>query len=360
MTISNVRFNAVDIQKLDSGTSVKNLISSSRWVLSADGFSFTTKDKIYKMSIGPFEINNANASMHINNFKLIPVMTEEAYSRSLTSQHDLYNINVSNISLTGVDTRLLITKKILQAETATLQPVFKAYRDRTVAPDNSSKVGKYPHQLMQSVKFPFNIKKIFIRNGMATYVEKAELSKKTGTVLFKNINGSITNVTNIKNTANNMLVFDATASFMGLSQLHSVWRFPLNNNNGAFEVTNTGTPFNGPDLNPLIEPLGMASIKSGKINKLDVKLTGNDYKATGNLTFLYSDLKVELLKKDSADVKKKGFMSLLTNALIKDANPKNGEIRTSEINQDRDITKSFFNLVWKSIFSGIKKTAQKL
>ena len=358
--INNVKFNATDIQTLDSGTHIKNLISNSKWTLSGDGFSFITENKRYKFNIGPFEINNGTSSMRIKNFTMVPMMTEAAFSKSIAYQQDLYSINISNITLTGIDTRKLITKKILETETATLQPVFRAYRDRTLPPDNSSKVGKYPQQLMQSIKFPFSIKKIIIHNGMVTYIEKALPSQKTGTVFFKNINGTIANVTNIKAPGNNMLQLDATANFMGLSQLHSVWRFPLNSNNGAFEVTGTGSPFNGPDLNPMIEPLGMANIKSGKINKLDFKLTGNDYKATGNITFLYNDLKVELLKMDSSAMKKKNFMSILTNVFIKDANPKNGVVRSSEIDYQRDITKSFFNLLWKSIFSGIKKTAQKL
>jgi hypothetical protein len=104
----------------------------------------------------------------------------------------------------------------------------------------------------------------------------------------------------------------------------------------------------------------MASIKSGKINKLSFNMSGNDYQVKGTSTLLYENLKVELLKKDSAALKKKGLMSLLTNILIKDANPKNGVVRTGEISFQRDVYKSFFNLVWKGIFSGIKQTAQKL
>lgn len=362
MTITNVKFSAVDIQKLDSGTNIKNLISSSNWKLSGDGFSFLTENKKYKISVGAFDINNANASMRIKSFSVKPTLTEEAFVRSLARQQDMYNIELNNIELNGIDTRMLISKQRLEAASATLQPILKIYRDRTIAEDVSSKVGKYPHQLLQKIKFPFSIKKMNVKNGLVSYAEKAVISKKTGVVSFKNINGTITNVTNISDiiSKNNLLVVDATASFMGISKMHSIWRLPLNSSNGTFEVSGTGEAFNGPDLNPMIEPLGMANIKSGHINKLDFKLNGNDYKATGNLTFLYSDLKVELLKNDSADVKKKGFMSMLTNALIKDANPKNGEIRTSEIDNQRDTTKSFFNLVWKSIFSGIKKTAQKL
>lgn len=89
-------------------------------------------------------------------------------------------------------------------------------------------------------------------------------------------------------------------------------------------------------------------------------MTGDNYNAKGSETLLYEDLKIEVLKSDSSDNKKKGFQTFLANALMKNSNPTNGVTKTEEINYQRDITKSFFNLVWKSIFSGAKKTVQKL
>ncbi len=362
IVINNVKFSASEIQKLNSGTSIKNLISNSNWSLSGDGFSFVTENNRYRMTLGAFDMNNGNATMRIKSFNVKPMLSEEAFSRSLAKQQDVNNIEFNNIELSGIDTRLLIIQRKLEAAVATLQPNLKIYRDRTVAPDLTSKVGKYPQQLMQTIKFPFSVKKMVIKNGNVAYTEKSDVSKKAGTVFFKNIQGTILNVTNIKEliSQNNLLMLDATGSFMGVSKIHTVWKMPLNSANGAFDVSGEAASFNAPALNPMIEPLGMASIKSGNINKLTFKMTGTDYLAKGTSTLLYDNLKVELLKKDSAELKKKGFMSLLTNALIKDANPKNGATRNGEINFQRDVTKSFFNLVWKGIFSGIKQTAQKL
>jgi hypothetical protein len=362
ITISNVKFNAVDIQKLDSGTNVKNLISSSSWKLSADGFSFLTENKRYKINIGAFDINNANSSVHIKSITVKPQFTEAAFSKSIVRQEDLYNLEFNNIELSGIDTRLLISKQRLEAATANLQPVVKIYRDRTIAEDLTSKVGKYPHQMLQDIKFPFSVKKMIIKNGMVAYTEKAAVSKQTGTVFFKNINGTVTNITNIKDliSKNNLLLLDVSASFMGVSQAHTVWKLPLNSSNGAFDVSGTAGGFNAVSLNPLIEPLGMTSIKKGSVNKLTFNMTGTDLGAKGSATLLYENLKVEVLKTDSGDVKKKGLQSLLANALMKNSNPLNGVTRTDEINYERDKTKSFFNLLWKSIFSAAKKTVQKL
>ncbi len=360
--ISNVKFNAVDIQKLDSGTNIKNLISSSNWKLAASGFSFITENKRYKITIGAFDINNANLSMRIKNITVKPSFSEAAFSRSLKNQEDLYNLEFNNIELSGIDTRLLITKQRLQAESVMLQAVVKIYRDRTVAEDLTSKVGKYPHQMLQKIKFPFSLKKIIIKNGTVAYTEKGNVSKQTGTVVFKNINGTVSNITNINDLIkkNDLLLLDATASFMGISQMHTVWKLPLNSSNGDFDVSGTAGRFNALSLNPLIEPLGMVSIKKGQVNNLTFNMTGTNLLAKGTATLLYEDLKIEILKLDSGDVKKKSLQSLLANAMVKDRNPQNGVVRSDEINYERDKSKSLFNLLWKGIFSAAKKTTQKL
>ena len=362
ITIRNVKFNAIDIQKLDSGTNIKNLISSSNWKITADGFSFFTENKRYKINLGAFDINNASSSMRIKSVTVKPQFTEAAFSKSLNRQEDLYNLEFNNIELGGIDTRLLITKRRLEAGTANMQPVVKIFRDRTVAEDMTSKVGKYPHQMLQNIKFPFSIKKLNVKNGMVAYTEKSNVSNQTGTVFFKSINGTISNVTNIKDiiSQNNLLLLDATASFMGVSKVHSVWKLSLNSNNGAFDVSGTAGGFNAVTLNPISQPLGMVSIKKGQINKLAFNMTGTDLTAKGKATLLYADLKIEVLNNDSSNGKKKGLQSLLANALMKDRNPQNGVVRTDEINYQRDVTKSFFNLLWKSIFSAAKKTVQKL
>lgn len=156
------------------------------------------------------------------------------------------------------------------------------------------------------------------------------------------------------------MLVNATGSFLGISQMQTTWKLPLSSTNGAFEVNATAGAFNATGLNAITEPLGMASIKKGQVNSANFTVTGNDLSAKATGTLLYEDLKIEILKLDSGATKKKGLQSLLANALMKDRNPQNGVTRTEEATYQRDITKSFFNLVWKSIFAAMKKTTQKI
>jgi len=53
---------------------------------------------------------------------------------------------------------------------------------------------------------------------------------------------------------------------------------------------------------------------------------------------------------------KKHLTSFISNIVLKNENPHNGETRIGEVHHERDMNRSFYNLVWKSIFEGINKT----
>jgi hypothetical protein len=357
--LTNVKFDASAIQNLYSGTNIRNLVSRSNWNLSADGFSLHTKDKVYELNIGAFKISKATGLMHIDYFNVKPKMSEAAYISSLKEQKDLYDISIRNIDLSGIDTKKLLEEKMLIAEHVVLSPVIKIYNDRTIPAFTGNKIGNYPHQLIQKLKFPLYIKKIDVKDGYITYTERGQQSEQKGTVFFSRANGTIENVTNIPAyiKQHHLLVVKANARLLGVGNLQTKWSLPLDTKDGSFIISGYVGGFNASALNPLIEPLALASIKNGTIKSVDFTMEGNDNGAKGSSTLLYHDLKVEALKKDSGDLKKRGLLSFVANLIVKDDNPKNNIIRKGEIDLERDKTRSFFNLIWKGIFKAAKRTA---
>jgi hypothetical protein len=116
----------------------------------------------------------------------------------------------------------------------------------------------------------------------------------------------------------------------------------------------------GKELNPILKPLGQVEVKSCRIDDVNFSINGNEKAASGEVTFLYKDLKVNILKKEEGthEYKTKGLISFFANALIiKDSNPAKGETRLGHPHFTRDPQKSFFNLVWKTLFTGIKEVA---
>ena len=362
MALKNLKFNASGLDSVYSGTNIMRLIGNSNWNLSADGISFITADKVYKIAIGPFMLDNARSLITVKDAAVTPVVSRDAFVQSLRFQKDLYDLKFNNIKLTGADVRKLITDKMVVAEELSMQPLIKIFNDRTVDPDTASKIGMYPQQLLQKLSTPVYIKTIRANNGSVVYTERGALSKQTGVVTFDNINATISNFTNIDayKKKNSLMVMNADCKFLKMAAIKSEWKFPLTAPDGAFSIAGKIGPFSGPKLNPVIEPLGMGSISSGEIKGFDFSMTGNDLKAGGSGTLLYNNLKIKLLKNPSEDnkLKKKSVTSFVANLVILDNNPSKGVTRKSDLAFNRVVTKTFFNLVWKSIFAGAKSATR--
>ncbi len=355
----SVNFTAIDIQKVQSGSRIRNLLNTATWILYAKGIGYKTKDGLYAISIGPFVIDNQKSTISIAYCHVLPLITEAQFSARIKVQQDLFKLQVKNIRLSGVDIPAILNRNRIVADLAQLEPTLNVFNDRTVPINPASKVGKYPAQLLLKLDLPVHVKKVLISKGMIAYKEKGAQSKEKGTVFFKNVSATIQNVTNIPASIkrDTMLAIQSKAQFMGASLLTAKWAMPLNKTTGDFSIVGYTNKFNATVLNPMIEPLGMASIKKGIIHSLNFSIYGNDDEANGTSTIKYDDLSIELLKNKEGELETKVLASALANLVIKNSNPTNDVIRKGDISMKRDITKSFFNLVWKSIFSAAKRTA---
>jgi hypothetical protein len=151
---------------------------------------------------------------------------------------------------------------------------------------------------------------------------------------------------------------DLNSLLMGTGKLNVKINFNLTDNNGAFTYSGDLGKFDLKNLNPLSKALGLIEIESGDIQHIDFKANGNLRSASGSMNMLYTNLKVKLLSDniDGEGTKEKGFLSFLANAiLVKNENPQKGEApRTASMTNTRINSASFFNLMWKTVFVGIK------
>jgi len=357
--LNNAHFKVTKMLNIQEGITINNIINNAEWELTADGFSLDTKNKLYKMTVGNFIISNAASIIKVKNFLLKPVLTEQQSAQQNRFQHDIYNLALNDIVLSGVNIKKLVSDQALEIENASFQPIIKIFNDRTLPPEGKSKVGNYPQQQILKLPFPVYIRSVKISNASVSYRERSVKSKMTGNVFFNDINATLLNVTNIPERikANALFKLDATAKFLGKGDVITEWRFPLNADNGAFSISGKLKDMSAATLNPIIEPLAMASVKDGQIDEVSFTMDGTDTKAVANILFLYRDLKMDMLKKgDDQELEKKGFMSMLANLLIKNKNT--DRVNNREITNERDTTRSFFNLVWKTIYAGAKKTAK--
>lgn len=358
LILNNIQLTAVDIPLIEG--SLTSLIAKSNWVIQGDGLQRESENKLFNIGIGPFVLDKGKRSASIGNISFMPKMSEAQFVKTRKVQEDYIQFESRNIAIRDINLEEAFSKQSIHAAEVSLQPTIKIFNDRTLPRNTKSKMASDPALLIRNLPFPVQINKLEIRNGNLSYRERGMISGKQGTLLFQNLNATITNISNIPEVYNAqpLMRLKASTLFMGKSPFTTSWIIPLNKSNGPFSLSGKIGSIEGKQLNTVLEPLAMISLKEGTINDFSFESNGDQGNVQTKATFLYSGLNLNLLKKenDKAALQRKGAMSFLANIFISDRNPNDGKVRQNVVDFKRDSSRSFFYLVSQSFFLGIKKT----
>ncbi|WP_212001477.1 hypothetical protein [Chitinophaga sp. HK235] len=328
-----------------------------------------TRDSLYWMHVRGISYDAAERTFNIGQFEIQPRHDKVVFQQQTGVQQDRYELLFNDIHVYDIDPRLLLQEQQVWARRVDIgSGRLHIFRDRMLPMPAGDKLGQFPNQVLQKLKFPLKIDTLIGNNVDVQYAELSPVSEQTGVVTFSHVHGRFTNITNIDSVIarDNHCVADVDAIFMQSGKLKARFDFMLNSPSGKFEVSGQLKNMNGRDLNVATQPLGKVEIRSFNIRDLSFNIHGDERKAAGTVTLLYNNLRIAILKqdKDHKVFTRKGLMSLVANVMvIRDSNPLKGEkVRVSYPVQVRDIQKSFFNLVWKTLFTGVKETvgARKL
>ena len=323
-----------------------------------------TRDSLYWMYVRGIRYDAALRTLHIGQFEIQPRYDKVEFQQRTGVQQDRYDLVLSNISVRDLNPRLLLQEQQIWAQRVNIQSgKIQIYRNRMLPMPPGNKLGKYPHQLLHKLKVPVNIDTLTGSNIDIQYTELSPVTGQSGYINFGHVHGTFSNITNIDSvvSSNRHMIADFDAIFMQSGKLAARFDFMLNDPAGHFAVTGQLKNMNGKDLNVVTKPLGKIEIRSCDVQDLAFHIKGDERRASGNIKLLYQRLKIAVLKQDAEhkEFKRKGLVSFLANSLvIKDANPlKDEKVRIANVTYTRDIQKSYFNLVWKTLFTGVKDIA---
>jgi hypothetical protein len=326
-----------------------------------NGYRSLTKDKMYTLKIDSVSGSINSRTLKIRGLKLIPMYPDLTFSRKYSAQKDRYDLSFTTLDLTGVDFIKLNTDGTLQAKHLKVGAAKVAvFLNRELPPPNFNKSRNYPHNALKRLPFEAVLDTLSLHRIDIAYTEYSSKTKERGTLKLENLSGSILNLTNdsLRLTKNNHAWADLTTSIFGTGKMNVKINFNLTDAAASFSYVGHVSPFNMRVLNPLSRSLGEVEIESGHVKNVDFTMNGNESGAKGAVSFQYTDLKVKLLEEgENGKKEEKKLLSFLANAiLIKNENPsKNEPARSANITWSRAPQASFFNLMWKSVFVGIRE-----
>lgn len=328
--------------------------------LELSSLSIKSDDGHYNYKLNGIVMNSLRKELRVSTFSIVPFAGERAFANAFHFQKDRFDVDIEGIYLKNIDMNSLLQKELLASELEINHVSAKIYRDLNKPLEKKSKVGNYPSQMLMDVDHRINVKKATINSADVQYRETEINTGETGILPFANTRLNISNITNIAEEIkkNNTLNISFDSRLFGEIPINGSFIFLLDSKNGSFRTNGHVGEFDALKLNRVSVPMANIKINTGYINSIDFNFTGNNTRAGGDFVMKYKDLKVDVLKRDknTNKLKKRGFLSLAANLIVLNNNPDKNQLRKVNPTFERDIYKSFFNLVWKTVFTGMKKT----
>lgn len=348
---------------IDSTTRNDNsrFLFAKRVTLNTKNYSIATPDSLYYFKIGDISISGDQHRITALNVELKPRLSRQQFESKLSVATDMYNLVLPKIILKDVDWQALLNnEKFIVNEAEISGGTFTDFLDRS-KPSGPLQINNYPHQLLMKLAFPISIKKSIIRHLNFTYEEHNPLTDKNCIIYFDNVDAEINNISNIPSEikTKKILLFSGKALLMHNVPLSVKFKFDLlKTATGQFVADINIDSINNTTINPVAEPLGSFSIKSGIMQNVVAHVEGNNFNTKGDIVMRYSKLNITPLKKsEDGTLKKKRVTGILANTIfIKNENPKGNELRHPDFTVERGQHKNFFNFLWVSVLTGIAKT----
>lgn len=336
---------------------------SQGFMHSAD-FSFRIPDlkkqtKFYLFNIGEIAYSSGKNQLISKDIRIVPNFSKDNHQKQVGFQSDYFTGKIDSVFISQPNIRRWFDKEELAGKSLSVNGLnMDIYRDKQL-PFDENRRPKMLQDMIKSLKIPVSVDSLVLANSQVSYSERTASGDLEGKIRFANIHTRLMPFTNIKaaNGAVPDFNLDGTATIQDSCQLKVSMNYLMNHPENKFTAKGNLSQFNMRILNPVLEPLALVSIRSGKVNRFQFDFSANQTSANGQLFFGYDDLKITVLELKDGNTKEAKFASFLANSLMLRAkNPRGKELLPDEINFQRDQKRSVFNYWWKSIFSGIRNT----
>ncbi|AZB18879.1 hypothetical protein EG352_14350 [Chryseobacterium indologenes] len=312
--------------------------------------NFAYKTQFYNLSLGLLKLNKNK--IQINNFAMKPLVSRAQFIKMIPVERDLYDLKAGQIAAEGV-WDLFSKNKSVNASHVTIQSA-DANIFRSKIPKDDPKIKVLYSKMLRSIKIPMTVSNMDIKNSVLVYEEDTPESMGPGKLIFSNFNMNVQNLNSAKEKGKPTKVdIKINCSFMNLAPLSVNWNFDVADHRDAFSISGKTQNLPASGINPFIRPYLHVTATAGTIQEMLFNFKGNPAGLNGTFNLKHKDLKIAVLNKENHE--KKGFLTAVANIFLKSDSGRFPESVTVE-DVERDPTKSFFNLFWKGIEQGLKKT----
>lgn len=311
-----------------------------------------SEDSIFHLSVKSIDLSYRGKSIKTKDVSFKPNMSDAALQTRYKYQHAQFSGTIGSVKISGVQfDSLLHGQKLFIDQVIVDQVSASIFKDK-LKPIDTKRFPEYPGQSIRKINMPMQIKQVNATNVNLTSRERKP-DGSIGTANIKRGTAEITHITNL--STRHMLSMKADAFLENKAHFHLNLNFSYGEPQFSYEAR--VDKFNMPDINQLLQSFTPANVKKGILDELTISGKAWHKTASGSMKFLYHDIDIDLALKEQAKWKS-SVLTFAANTIMPEANPVSADMppRIVQFDVDRDMHKSFINVILKSLFAGLKET----
>ena len=345
----------------ESAKDTSRLFFSDNITLRAEGLVLPSGNKQYLFKMAELRFSSEDSTIQVKQVLYKPLLPKNQFSRAVGYATDRLDLEFKNIKATQVDVKRFLLKRQLFAKRLDIDAgLIDVDKDLRFPLKSGNKNYDYPHQILMKADTKVGFETVYLKSTRVRYGELNPKTNRRGAVFFDGTHGTITNLTNdsawVKKEPKCRV--NVNTRFMGTGHLNAYFIFNLASRAGDFSCGGTMNKFDMTKVNGVTEALARASVESGNLTKLQFNIDANSVQSSIKMQLQYDDLEVNVLKVDdeTGRFQKRGFLSQVVNNVVQNENTPRPDhpARVGEGEVVRAEDESFFNLIWHTIFVGIK------
>ena len=318
-------------------------------------------NKDYEIALGSLEFNKAEQLLRLTDVKYSPVKSLEYLASKKKYADNLFDVQFKNIAVDGLDIDAYQENHLVSINKIAVAGMdLKIFKNKQ-KPEYTLKRPLLPQQALETMGFPVHIDEILLNNSSLTYKEvQPGNAKEIMTVNLTNVNTQVRFVTSIKDSlaSGKPLTVALNSKLLGKTKMNINITMPYNRHDNSFGYSGNVGSADLTIFNTLLIPSANIAIKTGRLERIHFSVKATPSQANGELTMLYSNLHVDIPRKNK---KVEHALSFLASSAIHKLNPKkNGKERVALVYYNRPMHKGFGGFITKSVLSGIINSIQPL
>lgn len=308
----------------------------------------------YDFKISTISYFSSINRLKIKDLELKPFISDVEFFKRRKYRSDRWIIKIPEIKNVGINLISLLEKNLLAVDSLIVSDFNIAIVTNKTLPADPKSDPKMPHELITTLGFNLELKKIIIKNSSFLIQSIMPNVNRRAQLTFNNINAVINNISNTKNkqTVKNPCTINASGYLQETGKLKVELSYPLLTKDLTFNYEGSMDKMDAVKLNSHLEVEDKAHIKSGKIIKATFSVDVNKSVAAVNIIPLYENLSIKILTEDAES--ESILPSFFAKFKIRKSNPDdNGKIKSANITYIKKPTDAFLDVVWLSILKGL-------